>query len=263
MTDATRVVLEETGPVARLRLARPEASNALDLDMIRALDDAWTRLEAAPDVRVVVLLGEGRSFCGGADLAWLRAVDEGRPDEWMEAYEALDRMLIRFAQFNKPVICHLSGAVVGAGLAMAAASDVVVADKRCRFMLPELQLGMVPTVVVPVLVARIGRAALRRACLGEAQFDAARAVEIGLADYVVLGPEADARVDAIVEVLLSNAPNATRAFKRLLADLPEGPLSDQMRFVRQFAVDGLESEEMRRGIRATLDRRVPDWIGGV
>lgn len=259
MTDRKLISLGRTGPVAQVKLCRSEASNALDLEMIHALDTAWSKLQSDPEIRVVILSGEGRNFCAGADLGWLATAHEGRTDDWLTVYDALDAMLQRLARFDKPVICHLSGSVVGAGLALAAVSDIVLAEDNCRFALPELQLGMVPTVVVPHLLTRMSPADLRRVCLAETHFNSTRAQEMRLVDHIIPSGEVADLISRLIREVLSAAPDAARAFKRLLASMPAAPVSKQAEFVRAVAVEGLRSEEMARGIESVLAGRTPDW----
>ena len=253
------IVIEHSGSVARLSLSRPEARNALDLAMIRELDAAWSDLQSDPAVRIVLLTGGGESFCAGADRGWLRAVEEGRPEDWIAAYDVLDAMLLRFACFEKPVICHVTGTVVGAGAALAAISDIILADEKTRFILPELRLGMVPTVVVPHLLPRLGKSALRQIFLFETEFGAERARELGLVDQIVTAEEVEQTQAQIVEAVLSAAPQATREFKKVLRSIPLETLSEQSEFVRGVAVSVVASSEMVEGVKSAITGRMPCW----
>ena len=253
------IVIEHSGSVARLSLSRPEARNALDLTMIRELDAAWSDLQSDPAVRIVILTGDGRSFCAGADRGWLRAVEEGRPEDWIAAYDVLDAMLQRFACFEKPVICHVTGTVVGAGAALAALSDLVLADEKARFILPELKLGMVPTVVVPHLLPRLGKAALRQLFLFETEFGADRARELGLVDQIVTAKKVEQTQARIVKTVLSAAPQAAREFKKMLRSMPVETLSEQAEFIRGLALAGVGSIEMIDGVKSAITGRMPHW----
>lgn len=251
--------LQETGQVARIEMARPEARNALGVEQMHELTDCLVALDKDPEVRAVVLSGEGRSFCAGADLAWIRAVVEGEPETWIAGYDAMDRLLITAATLTTPFVCVTTGSTVGGGVALAAAADLVVAAESSSFHLAELHLGMVPTVIVPIIAERIGRKALARLCLCQSRLSASEAVEKGLADMVVADDALERAVEDALGRVLGCAPEAAATFKKMIADLPDNDLLAGMKRVREVAMKTAGFHEMQEGIQAVLEKLKPSW----
>jgi enoyl-CoA hydratase len=205
------------GAIARVFLARPEKANALHSAMLEALAAALESLE--PDVRVVVLGGRGNAFCGGADVAELRSLDASTAGGFVGR---IHRCCAALRRLPVPVVARLHGAVIGAGLELAAACDLRIAAEGTRFAMPEVRLG-IPSVVEAALLPRLmgsGRAAWL-VLTGEA-IDARRAFEWGLVEEVA--PDVDSAVEGLVEKLLGADAAALAAQKRLLHMWEEAPL---------------------------------------
>jgi enoyl-CoA hydratase len=205
------------GPVARVFLARAQKANALDSAMLEALAAALERI--APEVRAVVLGSRGKTFCGGADVAELRALDPSSAGAFVGR---IHRCCAALRRLPVPVVARLHGAVIGAGLELAAACDLRIAAEGTRFAMPEVRLG-IPSVVEAALLPRLmgsGRAAWL-VLTGEA-IDARRALEWGLVEQV--SPDPDGAVEALLESLLAADPAALAAQKRLLQMWDEAPL---------------------------------------
>lgn len=263
MSSALR--LERSGPggvVARLTLARPEVHNALDASLIADLRRTFDELarEAPTELRVVILAGDGPSFCAGADIAWMRAAmaleREANEQDAMAAadmYEAIDTC-------PAPVVARVHGAALGGGAGLCAAADLVIAESGTRFGFTETRLGLLPAVIAPFVIAKIGESQARALFPGGRRFDAVRAQRIGLVHEIVEGEAAlDMAVDAAVADLLAAGPTASRAAKSIVREvrgLPHG--STKWHTARAIARQRTTAEA-QEGFRAFSEKRRPAW----
>jgi len=245
--------------VAVLALARPEKHNALSQGLIDALHAAATRIAADPSIRVVVLTGQGASFCAGGDLGWMRDQMAGDAATKRAAARSLAQMLGAINTLPQPVIGRVQGNAFGGGVGMACVCDVAVAVQDARFGLTETKLGLIPATIGPYVLARMGEANARRVFMSGRLFDAAEAVTLGVLAKAVPAAELDAAVDAEVAPYLQCAPDAVAAAKRFARSL--GPVIDES--VINRSIDALiaqwEGRSAKEGISAFFDRRKPDW----
>lgn len=256
------LLIERTGPVAHVILNRPAVHNAFNDGLIGALTDGFARLDVDDDVRVVVLQGEGRSFCAGADLAWMRSMvhyDEtaNRRDslELARMYETIDRC-------SKPVVARVQGAAIGGGCGLAAVCDIVICGPRARFGLSEVRLGLAPAVIAPYVVRKLGPSRSRWLFLTGERFGPQKALEFGFAHKAVDREDGslDGAVADTIQQLLRGGPNAQAACKVLgrEADLWSDPAERTAGIIAGLRV-GAEGQE---GMRAFLDKRAPNWHPG-
>ncbi len=257
--------LERTGPagvVARVTLSRPEVHNAFDASLVAELRSTFAALarESPTQLRAVVLAGDGPSFCAGADLGWMRAAmaldTEGNEHDAMamaDMFEAIDTCPV-------PVIARVHGAALGGGMGLCAVADIVIAESGTRFGFTETRLGILPSVISPFVIAKIGESHARALFPGGRRFDAARAARIGLVHEVVEGPAAlDAAVDAAIADLLAAGPTAVRAAKAIVREVRGlGHGSAKWHTARVIARQRT-SEEAQEGLRAFSERRRPAW----
>jgi len=242
--------IERDGPILRVTLARPERRNAFDAALIAALHEAFADVG---DARVVVLAGDGTSFCAGADVDWQRASIDLTFEENVEDALRLYRMLAVVDSCPAPVVARIHGYALGGGSGLAACADVTVAARDAIFGFTEVRLGIIPAVISPFVLAKIGAQARRYFLTGE-RFDGETAHRIGLVHE--LADDLDSAVDRVAGELLLSAPGATRAAKRLALE----PWSDGEELARIAA--GLRaSDEGQEGLRAFLDKREPTWRG--
>jgi methylglutaconyl-CoA hydratase len=243
--------VERDGDVLRVTLARPEQRNAFDAALISELAEAFVDVGRA---RAVVLAGDGPSFCAGADVEWMRSsVDLGFDDNVADAL-ALRRMLEAIDRCPAPVVARVHGHALGGGAGLVACADVAVADERTAFAFSETKLGIVPAVISPFALAKIGPSWARRYFLTGERFDAGTALRIGLVHEV--SADVDAALDRVLGELLTAGPRAVRAAKRLVLEAPlDGPET-----ARRIA-ERRASDEGQEGLRAFLDRRPPSWRG--
>lgn len=245
--------------VARLDLARPAKHNAMSAQMIDEITKAAQMLGADPAVRVVVLSGQGKSFCAGGDLTWMQ--EQMRADGVTRATEAtkLAMMLNALNTLPKPLIGRVQGNAFGGGVGMACVCDVTIGVDTARFGLTETKLGLIPATIGPYVLARLGEAMARRVFMSARLFGATEAVTLGvLADCV---PEADldARVEAEVIPYLSVAPGAVAEAKAIARALGPDITSDTIAHTIEALVTRWESDEAAEGIAAFFDKRKASW----
>jgi methylglutaconyl-CoA hydratase len=235
--------VERDGDVLRVTLARPERRNAFDAALIADLTEAFADVG---DARAVVLAGEGRTFCAGADIEWQRSAIDLTYEENVEDALRLYRMCETIDRCPAPVVARIQGYALGGGSGLAACADVAIAATDATFGFTEVKLGIVPAVISPFVLPKIGEQARRYFLTGE-RFDAQTALRIGLVHEVA--GDLDAAVHVVVDQLLSSGPNAAREAKKLVRDRPGGDET------AEIAARMRTSEEGQARLRAFLDRR--------
>jgi methylglutaconyl-CoA hydratase len=240
--------IERDGPVLRVMLARPERRNAFDAALIAELTEAFRDVL---DARMVVLAGEGESFCAGADVDWQRSSIDLSYEENVEDAMRLYRMCEAIDQCPAPVVAQVHGYALGGGSGLVACADIAVAAEDAVFGFSEVRLGIIPAVISPFVFAKIGPAAARRWFLTGERFGAEEALRIGLVHEVSSAP--GEAVGELVEALLAGGPEAVRAAKRLALERPSGIETAQIAAARRT------SEEGQEGLRAFLEKRPPAW----
>jgi methylglutaconyl-CoA hydratase len=240
--------LERDGPVLRVTLARPERRNAFDAGLIAELTDAFGDVG---DARAVVLAGDGDVFCAGADVEWQRASIDLTYDENVADALRLFQMCEAIDRCPAPVVARVQGYALGGGSGLVACADVAIADMQTVFGFTEVRLGIVPAVISPFVLARIGAAARRYFLTGE-RFGADVALRIGLVSEVADG-DLDERIDAVVSDLLTGGPEAVRAAKELVRERPRGDETARIAAARRTSAEGQD------GLRAFLEKRAPAW----
>ncbi|HET6642019.1 MAG TPA: enoyl-CoA hydratase-related protein, partial [Gaiellaceae bacterium] len=236
------------GPVLRVTLAKPERRNAFDAELIRELHEAFSDVG---DARAVVLSGEGPSFCAGADVEWQRSSIDLSYDKNVEDALRLYRMLEAIDTCPAPVVARIQGYALGGGSGLAACVDVAIAGEDAVFGFSEVKLGIIPAVISPFVLPRIGAAARRYFLTGE-RFDAQTALRIGLVSEVT--DDLNGAVERVVGELLTSGPEAAREAKRLVRERPGGEEA------AQIAARLRSGEEGQEGLRAFLERRQASWI---
>ncbi|PWK61055.1 crotonase/enoyl-CoA hydratase family protein [Roseicyclus mahoneyensis] len=246
--------------VARLTLNRPEAHNAMDGAMIAELTEVAGRLGRDPAVRVVVLTGNGRSFCAGGDLGWMQA--QMAADAATRAREAgaLAVMLGALDTMPKPLIGRVQGQAFGGGVGLMSVCDVAIGVEGAKIGLTEVRLGLIPATIGPYVVARMGAARARRVFFSGRVFDAAEAVDLGLLARAVPQDGLDAAVEAEIAPYLTAAPGAVAAGKRLVADLAPPVDPAQVAASIEALVARWESAESAEGIAAFFEKRKAAWV---
>lgn len=257
---AEEIEVRVDGPVLTIALDRPESHNAMSPAMMSGLAAAFDKAAADDGVRVVVLTGNGRSFCAGADLSTMRAAaDYNHADNVRDAEQIFDLMRAVDA-FPKPVVGRINGAAIGGGLGLVACCDITVAVERAVFALSEVRLGIVPAVISPFVLAKIGVGNGRQLFLTGERFDAAYAQQIGLVQHVAADEAAlDAKVQERVAQLLQGAPGAQAAAKELIRTVAYRPKEAVRDYTANLIAQRRASDEGKEGMSSFLQKRKPWW----
>jgi methylglutaconyl-CoA hydratase len=254
------VEVERQGAIARVWLNRPEAHNALSPELSGALVAALAELRTDDACRVVVLGGRGPSFCAGADIGAMKASANASFDENLAEAERLGAMFAALADFPRPVVARAHGGVYGGGVGFCCACDIVVASDDARFGLTEVRLGILPGLISPYVVRRLGDRVARELMLTGERFDAARALAAGVVNRVVPAAELDAAVDERAGELLKGGPQAQARIKQLLVRWAEFGWEDYRRSLPETLASVRSGEEARDGLAAFLEKRKPRWM---
>jgi methylglutaconyl-CoA hydratase len=259
----TYIATRRDGPVEYLTLNRPDVRNAFNEEVIAELT-AWAaeaRAEPARhEIRVVVLGGAGTMFCAGADVTWMAKTVHYTRDENQRDATAMSRMFAALDELPVPMVGRVQGAALGGGAGLAAVCDIVVADEQALFGFTEVKLGILPAVISPFALAKIGRSAARELFLTGARFSAAHAKAIGLVHAVVPAVDLDAAVERYVQELLTAGPEAVAAAKALIPNVWARTLDEAMPLTTRAIAERRVSPEGQEGLRAFLEKRTPRWI---
>jgi methylglutaconyl-CoA hydratase len=247
------------GPVEYLTLNRPDVRNAFNEDVIAELTAWAAQTHADPSVRVVVIAGAGPTFSAGADVQWMAKTVAYTREENLRDAAAASAMFGAIDALPVPVVGRVHGAALGGGAGLAAVCDIVVAENSAVFGFTEVKLGILPAVISPFSLAKIGRSAARELFLTGARFSAARAREIGLVHAVVPASDLDATVTAYVKELLGGAPEAIAAAKALIREVWGRPLDEARPLTAQAIASRRVSAEGQEGLRAFLEKRKANW----
>ena len=247
------------GGRVRVRLARPDVRNAFNAELIAALRETFAALAEDTSARCVILEGEGKTFCGGADINWMRASLELGEEENVRDAEAMSDMLRAIDRCPRPVIVRVHGAALAGGAGLCAVADAVVAEETAIFGFTETKLGIIPATISPFVIAKIGVSHARRLFLTGERFDAQRAWSIGLVHEVVHEDALDGVVEAIADEFDSAGPHAVAAAKELIREVRAVSYDASRTLTARALAKARVSDEGQEGLRAFLERRRPAW----
>ena len=254
------LILTIDGQVATVTLNRPDVRNAFNETMIAEVTAAFQALDERDDVRAVVLAANGKAFCAGADLNWMKKMAGYSDEENRADAMRLAAMLSAIYRCNKPVIARVSGDAYAGGMGLICACDVVVALDTARFCLSEARLGLIPATIAPYVIRALGEQASRRYFTTAELFDCATALRLGLVSESVSEEQLNATVQQLADTLCANSPHAVRACKQLVQDIAGRELDEALiadtasRIARVRA-----SAEGREGVASFLEKRTPSW----
>lgn len=247
------------GPVLHVRLNRPEVRNAFNGTVVEELSAAFAAADDDAAARVVVLSGNGKSFSAGADLAWMQEQADLPPEQNRTGADRMARMFLAIARCKKPVVARIHGHALGGGTGLTAAADVAVCTEDCVFGLTEVKLGIVPAVISPFVMQKIGAGRARTLFLTGERFDGNEAQRIGLVQRAVPAPQLDAEVARVVGELLSAGPAAAASAKELIRAVAHLSLEDAIPVTSQWIAGLRATPEAREGFAAFLAKRKPNW----
>ena len=253
------IQLTERGHVATVALNRPEVRNAFNALLIAELTVAFERIAARDDIHMIVLAGNGRTFCAGADVNWMRdSLDYTADDNVADALRMSD-MFAAIRDAPQPVVGRIQGAALGGGMGLVAVCDVAVASDDTVFGFTETRLGIVPAVISRFVVPKIGESWARALFLTADRFDAARAEHIGMVHHIAGRESLDDAVNSVLQSLQSGGPRALRTAKKLVAGLSGLSQAEQREFTAETIARARAGREGQEGLRAFLEKREPVW----
>jgi methylglutaconyl-CoA hydratase len=253
------VEIERRGAVAGVWLNRPESHNALSEELVRALTGAFRELAHDPAVRLAVLGGRGPSFCAGVDIAYMKASGQADFAQNLREAESMGDLFAAVAGFPKPVVVRAHGGVFGGGVGLVCAGDLALAAEDARFGLTEVRLGILPALISPYVLRRLGDRNARELMLTGERFDAAQALRVGLVGSVHPTAELDAAVEERVRALLQGAPGAQARIKSLLERWADTRWEQYRSALPRTLAEMRAGEEARDGLSAFLEKRRPRW----
>jgi methylglutaconyl-CoA hydratase len=256
MGETVALTTEERG-ISRITIARPERKNAFDASLIAQLTDAVGRVDRS--ARAVVLQSEGDTFCAGADVEWMRSMAEYSLDQNIADSTALAKMFRALYDLEMPLVARVQGAAIGGGAGLVAVADIAVASTDASFAFTETRLGILPAVVSPYVVRKVGPARATALFVTGSRIDAKRAHEIGLVERLVEPSDLDAAVGRVLDAIVSGGPKAVNAAKRLVREV-EGKRIDEVADLTVKRIAEIRvSHEGQEGLRAFLEKRDPRW----
>ncbi|MBV8425027.1 MAG: enoyl-CoA hydratase/isomerase family protein [Candidatus Eremiobacteraeota bacterium] len=259
MAPLARLDLDRGGTVARVTLNRPDVRNAFNAELIAELDRTFSELDRRAGVRAIVLAGEGKVFSAGADITWMRASLELSEEANRRDAEALSDMYRAIDRCSKPVVARVHGAAIAGASGLCAVSDIVVAADNAVFGFTETKLGIIPAVISPFVLAKIGVSQARALFLTGERFGAQHALRIGLVHHVVPEADLDGAVSSVLDELMTASPTAVTAAKRTLQAIHEASYEETRAISARAIAAQRTSEEGQEGLRAFLERRKPRW----
>jgi methylglutaconyl-CoA hydratase len=248
-------------PIASVLLNRPDVHNAFNDELVTLITDTFSELAARDDVRAIVFGGSGKSFCAGADLNWMKRMVRYTREQNLEDARAVGRMYLAIAKCPKPVIARVHGPALGGGAGLVAACDIAVAVESVQFGFTEVKLGIIPAIIAPFVIARVGPGRAREFFITGERFLAPVALNIGLIQHVASHEAAlDALINSKVSQILTSAPRAIAAAKELIYGVTARNLESSLEFAAEAIAESRTTAEGQAGMQAFLERQRPPWI---
>jgi methylglutaconyl-CoA hydratase len=254
------IIFSKENKIARVIFNRSEVHNAFNSQMIGEIDDAFKKIKSDDSARVVILTGEGKSFCAGADINWMREIIDYSYEQNLEESLQLAEVLYRIYTLPKPTIALVNGTAIGGGNGFLSACDISVASVEARFGLSEVKIGLVPAAISPYVMRRIGESKAREYFLTGKRISAQKALEIGLVNEVVAPDKLEETVLDIAHLLLTSGPEAIAACKELIDKTTRMSFEEVKKFTAQMIANLRISPEGQEGMAAFLEKRKPKWI---
>jgi methylglutaconyl-CoA hydratase len=246
--------------IAWVTLNRPEIHNAFNETMISELLELYKEIGAMQNVRVVVITGEGKSFCAGADLNWMGGVIKYSFEQNLDESLQLAELFYTMYSLPKPTIAMVNGAAIGGGAGMVAVNDIVIASDRAKFSFSEVKLGLVPACISPYVIRRVGENRSRELFLSGERIDAQKAFNFGFVNQVVAPDDLAKVVNQQIDQLLSSGPNALAICKDLLEKVPQMSLEQAKKYTAEAIAELRVSDEGQEGMKAFFEKRKPNWV---
>jgi methylglutaconyl-CoA hydratase len=245
--------------IATVILNNPDIHNAFSEILIREIQDCFKSLGEDPNIGIIVLTGNGKSFCAGADLNWMRKMVDFTKEENITDSTELADMFEVLHRCSKPIVGRINGSAIGGGVGLVAVCDIAVSSDEAKFAFSEVKLGIIPAVISPYVVLKIGLSYARELFLTGQRFDAHKAKEIGLVHHVVQKEKLDEKVAEITKLLMSSGPQAIAESKELLRRVRYMGENEYKNYTIEKIAELRISKEGQEGIGAFLSKRKPNW----
>lgn len=249
------LLVDDAGGVITVTLNRPDVHNAFNDELIAEAIDVFSHVPAS--ARVVILRGSGQTFCAGADLNWMSRMVSYTRDENVRDSSQLAKMFAVMDECAVPVVGRITGAAIGGGVGLVAVCDIAIASPQTKFGLSEVKLGILPAVISPYVIAKIGASHARALFLTGERFDAERALRIGLVHRVA--EDVDAAVAEVVAQLKTSGPEAVRECKKLIAHVSSREVVDAIGYTIEAIATRRVSQEGQQGMQAFLEKKKAPW----
>jgi methylglutaconyl-CoA hydratase len=258
-TEFTTISYSLDNRIAKINLARPEVHNAFNEVMIAELTEVFSRISQDDAARVVVLTGNGESFCAGADLNWMKKMINFTYQQNLEDSLKLAELFYLMYSLPKPIIARVNGAAIGGGTGLVAVCDIAIAAEKAKFSLSEVKLGLVPACISPYVIRKVGEGRCREFFLTGERLTANRALELGLVNQVVPLESLDQAVEEKVKQLISSGPKAIAMCKELLKNVPGMSFDEAKTYTADMIASMRIGDEGQEGMNAFLEKRKPKW----
>ena len=247
--------------IATVTLNRPEKHNAFDEVLIEQMTNAFREIESDDTVRLMILAANGKNFCAGGDLNWMKRMANYDYQANLEDARALAEMLQTLNSLSKPTIVRIQGAAFGGAVGLISCCDIAIASESASFSLSEVKIGLIPATIAPYVIAAIGQRAARRFFISAERFNAKRALELGLVSEVCAAENLDQTIDSICQTILNNSPAAVAECKQLISDISNRPIDHELIEETSIRIANIrKSEEGQEGLSAFLEKRTPTWL---
>jgi methylglutaconyl-CoA hydratase len=248
------------GPVARVTLNRPEVHNAFNGAMVEELIQVFGACAAEKYVRIIILGGNGKSFCAGADLKWMSAVIQYSYEENLRESNRISDLMDMINSCPKVTIARVQGAALGGGAGLSSACDFVMAAEEAFFSLSEVRIGLVPACISPYVIARLGPARAREYFISGERISGSRAAQTGLATEAVPASDLDRRIEERTREIMKSGPEAIIKAKELVARVPGMARAEAKTYTAEMIAALRVSPEGQEGMDAFLKQRQPKWV---
>jgi methylglutaconyl-CoA hydratase len=247
--------------VAIVTLNRPDKHNAFDELVIADLTAAFEQIGEEENVRVMVLRANGKNFCAGADVNWMKRVASYSHEENIRDANALAKMLHTLNFLPIPTIARVQGAAMGGGAGLVCCCDIAIASDNASFAFSEAKLGLIPATISPYVVRAIGNHAARRYFLTAERFTAERAEALGMVSEVLTSEQLDQRIEELIDIVIKNSSKAVRSAKQLLYDIEGKVITEElMQDTSERIANIRASDQGKEGLKAFLEKRKPSWV---
>jgi methylglutaconyl-CoA hydratase len=254
------IIIEKKKNVAVVTLNRPGVHNAFNNELLFDLYDVFDRLNSDDSIRVIVITGNGKSFCAGADLNWMKSVVNYSFEQNLEESLKLAELMFLIFTHTKPVIARINGSAIGGGVGLVSVCDILIAAETAKFGLSEVKLGLVPAAISPFVMERIGPTKSRELFVTGERISANKALEYGLINKVVSLSDLDEAVNEKINMILQNGPEAIKVVKKMIFDVTQMKFPELTDYTAHLIANLRLSKEAQEGMNAFLEKRKPNWV---